>query len=124
MTRILAFCLLAMSLAGCSLFRSTPAQDFYVVFFVPGTTRLAPEAEQIVRQAAANARAARASKIEIAIPPDTPGGIRLVEGRLTAIENILSAAGSDSKLYASTPLAAAGTGPAGAINRAEIRLVH
>ncbi len=127
MSRIFA-CLLAMSLAGCSLFRGTPTQDFYVVFFVPGTvpgtTQLAPEAEQIVRQAAANARAARASKIEIAIPPDTPGGVRLVEGRLTAIENILSAAGSDSKLYAAAPLAAAGTGPAGAINRAEIRLVH
>ena len=114
-----------MSLAGCSLFRGTPTQDFYVVFFVPGTTQLAPEAEQIVRQAAANARAARASKIVIAIPPDTPGGMRLVEGRRTAVENILSAAGTDPKLYAAVPLAAAaGTAAQGAIDRAEIRLVH
>jgi hypothetical protein len=124
MTRILAACLLALSLLGCSLFRSMPPQDFFVLFFNPGTTQLAPEAQQIVRQAAANARAARASKIIIAIPPDTPGGVRLVEGRRTAVENILSAAGTDPKLYSAVPLAAAGPAPQGAIDRAEIRLVR
>ena len=124
MTRILVVCLLALSLVGCSVFRSTPPQDFFVLFFVPGTTRLAPEAEQIVRQAAAGARAARVSKIVIAIPPDTPGGVRLVEGRRTAVENILSAAGTDPKLYSAVPLAIAGTAPQGAIDRAEIRLVR
>ena len=41
MTRILVTCLLALSLLGCSLFRSTPPQDFFVLFFVPGTTKLA-----------------------------------------------------------------------------------
>ena len=124
MTRIFAACLLALSLLGCSLFRSTPPQDFFVLFFNPGTAQLAPEAQQIVRQAAANARAARSSKIVIAIPPDTPGGMRLVEGRRTAVENILSAAGTDPKLYSAIPLAAAGPAPQGAMDRAEIRLVR
>ena len=102
-----------------------PTQDFFVLFFNPGTAQLSPEAQQIVMQAAANARAARASKIVIAIPPDTPGGMRLVEGRRTAVENILSATGTDPKLYAAVPLAAvAGTAAQGAIDRAEIRLVH
>jgi len=125
MARLLAVCLLALSLPGCSLFRGMPPQDFFVLFFNPGTAQLAPEAQQIVMQAAANARAARASKIVIAIPPDTPGGMRLVEGRRTAVENILSAAGTDPKLYAAVPLAAvSGTAAPGAIDRAEIRLVH
>jgi hypothetical protein len=123
MARMFVAFLLAMSLLGCSVFRGMPSQDFFVLFFVPGTTRLAPEAEQIVRQAAAGARAARVSKIVIAIPPDTPGGMPLVEGRRTAVENILSAAGTDPKLYAAVPLSATGTAPQGAINRAEIRLV-
>ena len=65
-----------------------------MLFFIPGTTQLSPEAQQIVRQAAGDARTERA-KIVIAIPPDTPGGVRLVEGRRTAVENILSAAGTD-----------------------------
>jgi hypothetical protein len=124
MARIFVACLLAMSLLGCSLFQSRPSQDFFVLFFVPGTVRLAPEAEQIVRQAAANARAARVSRIVIAIPSDTPGGMTLVEGRRTAVENILSAQGTDPKLYSTVPLAAAGAAPRGAIDRAEIRLVQ
>jgi hypothetical protein len=124
MARIFVACLLAVSLLGCSLFRGRPPQDFFVLFFVPGTTQLTPEAQQIVRQAADDARAARPSKVVIAIPPDTPGGVRLVEGRLTAVENILSAAGTDSKLYSTAALAVAGTAPQGAIDRAEIRLVH
>jgi hypothetical protein len=101
-----------------------PPQDFFVLFFNPGTSQLAPEAQQIVRQAAANARTVRASQIVIAIPPDTPGGRQLVEGRRTAVENILSAAGTDPKIYSRVPLVAAGASPPGAIDRAEIRLVH
>lgn len=123
MTRILTICLLAISLLGCSLFRGRAQQDFFVLFFVPGTTQLSPEAQQIVRQAADDARTERA-KIVIAIPPDTPGGVRLVEGRRTAVENILSAAGTDAKLYSTVPLAAAGTAPQGGIDRAEIRLIR
>lgn len=123
MTRILTVCLLAISLLGCSLFRGRAPQDFFVLFFVPGTTQLSPEAQQIVRQAADDARTERA-KIVIAIPPDTPGGVRLVEGRRTAVENILSAAGTDAKLYSTVPLTAAGIAPQGAIDRAEIRLLR
>lgn len=123
MARKLIVCLLAMSLLGCGQIRGRPPQDFFVLFFVPGTTKLSPEAQQIIRQAADDARTERA-KIVIAIPPDTPGGVRLVEGRRTAVENILSAAGTDAKLYATIPLAVAGPAPPGATDRAEIRLVR
>jgi hypothetical protein len=123
MARIFVACFLAIALLGCSVFRGMPSQDFFVLFFVPGTTRLAPEAEQIVRQAAANARTAHVSKIVIAIPSDTPGGMPLVEGRRTAVENILSASGTDPKLYAPVALAGPGGALQGALDRAEIRLV-
>jgi hypothetical protein len=124
MVRLLAVCLLVLSLPGCSLFRGMPPQDFFVLFFNPSTSQLAPEAQQIVRQAAANARTLRARQIVIAIPANTPGGMQLVEGRRTAVENILSAAGTDPKLFSRVPLTAAGPAPQGALDRAEIRLVH
>lgn len=124
MARLLAVCVLVLSLGGCSLFRGMPPQDFFVLFFNPGTSQLAPEAQQIVRQAAANARSVRATQIVIAIPANTPGGMQLVEGRRTAVENILSAAGADPKLFSRVPLAAAGPAPQGAVDRAEIRLMH
>jgi hypothetical protein len=126
MARVLIASVMLLALAGCAVLRGppAPAPDFFVVFFVPGTTQLAPEAQQIVRQAAAIARSQKASKIQVGVPPDTPGGVQLVEGRLTAIENILSASGVDSKLYARTPLMSAGPDLPGAVNRAEIRLVR
>ena len=124
MARLLAVCLLALSLSGCSLFRGMPPQDFFVLFFNPGTSQLAPEAQQIIRQAAANARSVRAKQIVIAIPANTPGGMQLVEGRRTAVENILSAAGTDPKLYSRVPLVPTGAAPQVAVDRAEIRLVH
>jgi len=113
-----------VALAGCAALRGAPAQNFFVLFFVPGTSQLAPEAQQIVRQVAASAKAQKATKIQVSVPPDTPGGAQLVEGRFTAIENILSASGVDSKLYARAPLMTAGPDIAGAANRAEIRLVR
>jgi hypothetical protein len=124
MARMLIASVMLVALAGCAALRGPPAQSFFVVFFVPGTTQLAPEAQQIVRQAAAGARTQKVSKIQVAVPPDTPGGVQLVEGRFTAIENILSASGVDAKLYARTPLMTAGPNVPGAVNRAEIRLVR
>jgi hypothetical protein len=93
------------------------------LFFVPGTARLAPEAEQIVRQAAGIALASKVSKIEIAVPRDTPGGVPLVEGRITAIQNILSAAHVDQKLLAPAAPSDAAASLPGTANRAEIRLL-
>lgn len=108
-------------LAGCAT--TPPRQNFFVLFFVPGTVRLAPEAEQIVRQAAATALMAKVSKIEIAVAQDTPGGVPLREGRATAIQNILSASHVDSKLYARANMPPAAASVAGAADRAEITLV-
>jgi hypothetical protein len=119
---IIAATLLSL-LAGCMTVRPAPKQSFFVLFFVPGTARLAPEADQIVRQAAGIALQSKVSKIEIAIPRDTPGGVPLVEGRFTAIQNILSAAHVDQKLLAPAAPSDATASLPGAADRAEIRLL-
>ena len=124
MRQALAVLSVLTMLVGCSVFQPRPPQDYFVLFFVPGTTMLAPEAQQIVRQAAYNARMQKLAKIEIAVPPDTPGGVRLVEGRVTAIENILSVEGADAKLYALKPPTNEAANIPAAQNRAEIRLLR
>jgi hypothetical protein len=53
------------------------------LFFVPGTTQLDPDAQQIVKQAAYNARIQKLMRIEIASRPTRPVDVRLVEGRMT-----------------------------------------
>jgi len=110
-------------LAGCMSMPQPPKQSFFAVFFVPGTIRLTPEAEQIVRQAAATAATSKTSKIEVAVPQDTPGGMTLREGRFTAIQNVLSSASIDMNLFTRTALSDAATRLPGAADRAEIRLV-
>jgi hypothetical protein len=110
-------------LAGCMSMPGPPKQSFFVVFFIPGTIRLAPEAEQIVRQAAAIAAMSKTSKIEVAVPLDTPGGMTLREGRFTAIQNVLSASSIDPKLFARNALSDASARLPGAADRAEIRLM-
>ena len=112
-------------LAGCTTMPRTmvPKQSLFVLFFVPGTARLAPEAEQIIRQAAGAALQSKVSKIEIAVPKDTPGGVPLVEGRVTAIQNILSASHVAQSLLAPTALADAGPSVPGSADRAEVRLL-
>ena len=102
---------------------AAPKQSTFILFFVPGTARLAPEAEEIVRQAAGTAVSIRVSKIEIAVPRDAPGGAALVEGRYTSIQNILSAARVDSKLLARGNLSDAAANLPGAADRAELRLL-
>jgi hypothetical protein len=100
-----------------------PKQSFFAVFFVPGTMRLTPEAEQIVRQVAGIAATSRTSKIEVAVPVDTPGGVALREGRFTAIQNVLSASNVNPMLFTRVPLSDATGALQGAVDRAEIRLV-
>ena len=118
----------AALLGGCSTTSPTIAQrpmpDFYVLFFVPGTSQLDPAAEQVVKQAAFTARTKKPARIEIAVPPDTPGGLKLVEGRMTAIQNILSGEGTDPKLYTRGAVAEQTQPIPAAANRAEIRLVR
>ena len=114
-------------LTGCSaLNRPTrgpsPAQNLFIVFFVPGTVNLTPDAQQIVRQAAGTALDRKATKIEIAIPRDAPGGVSLAEGRFTSIQNILSAARVDQKVLSKADVSDDAASLPGAANRAEIRL--
>ena len=116
-------------LAGCSTFHPAaspppPAPSkLFIVFFEPGTIRLQAAAQEIVRQAAGTALESKVSKIEIAVPRDAPGGLHLVEGRLTSIQNILSAAHVDPKLLAQADLSDAAASLPGAADRAEIRLL-
>lgn len=121
-------------LAGCSTFRAgsdsaVPAPqaslppDHYVVFFAPRTAQLAIDAQEIVREAAAAAKLRKASKIEIAVPPAVPGGTNVVEDRYTAIQNIISAAGTDPGLYTHAVLTTDAMALPGGVDRAEIRLI-
>jgi len=125
--KIIAVTILAF-LAGCTTLHrmpmpAAPKQTLFILFFVPGTTRLAPEAEAIVRQAAGIALESKVTKIEIAVPQDTPGGVSLVEGRFTSVQNILSAAHVDTKLLTRANLAADAESLPGATDRAEVRLL-
>jgi hypothetical protein len=110
-------------LGGCMNMPAPPKQNLFVLFFIPGTIRLAPEAEQIVRQAAGIASSTKTSKIEVAVPVDTPGGATLREGRFTAIQNVLSASKVNPMLFARQPLSEAAAKLPGAADRAEIRLL-
>jgi hypothetical protein len=95
-----------------------------VVFFQPRTSELASDAQAIVRQAAMAAQQRKASKIEIAVPPAVPGGPNVVEGRYTAIQNIISASGANPGVYSRAVLSQNATTLAGGNDRAEIRLVQ
>ena len=110
-------------LTGCMSMREPPKQSFFVLFFVPGTIRLAPEAEQIVRQAAAIAASSKTAKIEVAVPADVPGGTTLREGRFTSIQNALVASQINPMLFTRVPLTEAAARLPGGADRAEIRLV-
>ena len=114
---------MSMTMSGGGPPAGTP-RDSFILFFVPGTTQLDPDAQQIVKQAAFRARSQKLMRIEIAVPPDTPGGLKLVEGRMTAIQNILSVEGADPKLYVRGPAAEQAVVIPAAANRAEIRLVR
>jgi hypothetical protein len=122
MQRLILASFLLFMVSACAVFGPT-GPDVYPVFFVPRTSDLTPEAQQIVRQAAANAQRRKLSKIEIAVPPPPAGGAQLAEGRYTAIQNIISATGIDTKLFSRAPLSMSATALAGGTDRAEIRFV-
>ena len=124
--RKLLFCLALIAAAGCSTVRAPAPQppDRYVVFFQPRTSELAADAQAIVRQAAMAAQQRKASKIEIAVPPAVPGGPDVVEGRYTAIQNIISASGGASGAYSRAVLSQTAVSLPGGDDRAEIRLVQ
>jgi len=110
-------------LAGCMSMPQPPKQSLFVLFFVPGTNRLAPEAEQIVRQVAAIAASSKTSKIEVSVPADAPGGMTLREGRFTSIQNALAASQINPMLFTRVPLTDAAARLAGGADRAELRLL-
>jgi len=127
--RKLLICLALIGTAGCTTLRGPAPQaalppDHYVVFFQPKTSELAMDAQAIVRQAAMAAQQRKASKIEIAVPPAVPGGPNVVEGRYTAIQNIISASGVAPGAYARAVLSQDAIALAGGNDRAEIRLVQ
>ena len=124
MKRLLVIPFLVITLSACSAVRGTSNHDFFVMFFPSGNVQLTPEARVIVAQAAVTAKSTKPSMIEIALPPDAPGGAPLFEARVTAIENVLSAEGADPKRFASRPLSKAETAIPGAGGRAEIRIVQ
>lgn len=132
--RFLASAVLIL-LAGCGTFRAATDSvavapqapmppDHYVVFFAPRTAQLAIDAQEIVREAAAAAKLRKASKIEIAVPRAVPGGTNVVEDRYTAIQNIISATGTDPGLYKHVVLSTDATTLPGGVDRAEIRLIQ
>ena len=120
MRRAIFLLLLAPLLSNCMTAPRMPA--VFAVFFVPGTTDLTTDAQEIVREAARSATEQRASKIDVAVPVDAPG-VSLTEGRFTAIQNVLSASGIDSGLLQRGSLSATAAMLPGAADRAEIRLV-
>ena len=124
MRRLFVLSFLVIALQGCSTLRDSSNHDFFVMFFSSGKVQLSPEARDIVQEAAASANAQKPSKIEIAVPPDAPGGAPLFEARVAAIENVLSAEGADPKRFAHRPLSKTETAVPGAGGRAEIRIVQ
>jgi hypothetical protein len=124
MWRLFIVSYLVIGLVGCSALRGSSNPDSFIMFFVSGSVEIPPEAQQIVGRAAANAKAKKASAIEIAVPPDAPGGAHLFERRVSAIENVLSAEGIDPKLFIRRPLSKAETSIPGAGGRAEITIVQ
>jgi hypothetical protein len=127
--KLLSGCVLIFA-AGCSTFHGTPPAapqaalpDHYVVFFAPRTAQLASEAQAIVRRAAEAVQERKPSKIEIAVPPKVPGGPDVVEGRYTAIQNIIASTGADPNLYSRVVLLPDGINLPGGSDRAEIWLI-
>jgi hypothetical protein len=116
--------LLVIALSGCGVLRETSNHDLFVMFFVSGSDQLSPEARRIVEQAAVSAKARKPSMIEIAVPPDAPGGVPLFEARVTAIENVLSVGGADPRRFVRRALSRAEVAIPGAGGRAEIRIFN
>jgi hypothetical protein len=103
---------------------SASHQSFFVMFFLPGSAEISPEARWIVEQAAASAKVHEASMFEIAISPDESSASDLFKARAAAIENVLSAEGAEPVHFVSRPLSEAENSIPCAGSRAEIRVVQ
>ena len=103
--------------------RDISNQDFFVMFFVPGSKDISPEARWIVERAAESAKAQEASAIEIALSSEASGRAGLVDRRAAAIQNVLSAEGAAVR-FVRRPLAKTEISIPGAEDRAEIRIVQ
>ncbi|HYM17342.1 MAG TPA: hypothetical protein VEU06_02160 [Micropepsaceae bacterium] len=103
--------------------RNISNQDFFVMFFVPGSKDISPEARWIVEQAAASAKAQEASAIEIALSSGTSRRASLSDMRAAAIEKVLSAEGPEIH-FVRRPLSKSEISIPGAEDRAEIRIVQ
>jgi len=122
----LAVCIWALSLPGCSLFRSWPKQDFFVLFSTQARLSFS-DPNRSFMQAAAMPEGRRASKIrQCHFRPIYAWGIaawwRDVDGFCRRTSGRRRATGIP-KLYAAGPLATADRKQLrrGAIDRAEIR---
>jgi len=123
---------LALALLGSSALRDTSHaairndsnHDFFVMFFVPGSTEISPEARWIVSRAAATAKNQEATTIEIALSADGSGGTHLFKARAAAIETLLSAEGANAIHFARRPLSKSEISIPGADSRAELRIVQ
>jgi hypothetical protein len=103
---------------------SSSNQNFFVMFFVPGSAVISPEARWIVERAAASAIGQEASAVEIAISSDTARRTDLFEARAAAIEGVLSADGAEQVRFVRRPLSESENRILGAEDRAEIRIVQ
>jgi len=121
---------LLIALFGLSAARDTSnaaigdTPEFFVMFFVPGSSEISPEARWIVARAAASAKIEEASTIEVALSPDPSRRSGLFEARAAAIESVLSAEGATTLHFARRPLSKDEISIPGAASRAEIRIVQ
>jgi hypothetical protein len=110
--------------ASHAAIRDVSTQDFFVMFFVPGSKDISPEARWIVEQAAASAKVQEASTIEIALPSETSERASLFQARAAAIQDVLSANGAEPVHFVQRPLSKSENAIPGAEDHAEIRIVQ
>ena len=118
---------LALMAAGCATTRPAEVPQQYLVFFNFDSAALTDDTRAVVREAAANAKIGKPTRIEIAgytgAGPDARTDNQLATQRFAVVEDALVAEGIDravltrARLVDPTPL------PATAVRRVEIRFV-
>jgi outer membrane protein OmpA-like peptidoglycan-associated protein len=115
----------ALVLSACATARNETRT--YIVFFAYDTAALTPEARNIVVQAAANAKAVKAVRIDlggyVGQGPTARTDGALTARRFATVEDTLAAQGVDRRLFARVPLMDEVQLPATAVRRIEIRLI-
>ncbi|MDE2498574.1 MAG: OmpA family protein [Alphaproteobacteria bacterium] len=114
-------------LAGCSLMRTPPATNTFVMFFDPGSAALSSAAKVEIDLAADKIKSTKPAHVAIAVYPKTITGDgsnpKLADSRFNAVEAALVADGVDARIVARAMLTdlEVKAGPDGN-RRAEIRL--